>query len=287
MINLPQTSSIAARVTDQAFAEIPLLGGTRRLLTTTDYSGRSAISPRAWITQSDDTLQKLQDWCNCPLFNLGERFKDLRQATAVLGAQPVAQLALLAGFRTLFLPNLRFESYAREQLWRRSIAVGAVASLIARTCQRADPDSVFLAGSLIDVGLLASEKSQTDAFQYVVKSIQPDEDTLVTEQRLLGWDHATLGAGLLERWGAPEKVCEIVRYHHSPLDSEFCGDREQLHCVCLADYLCSRCGWTSLGLHNVPQPSDAMFRTLGIDADCLMILWQALYETLEQTRAMV
>jgi hypothetical protein len=48
----------------------------------------------------------------------------------------------------------------------------------------------------------------------------------------------------------------------------------------MANYLCSRAGCASLGVHNVAPPPDDVFAQLSIDAGVLRLLWSALPERL-------
>jgi HD-like signal output (HDOD) protein len=115
----------------------------------------------------------------------------------------------------------------------------------------------------------------------VVSQIDELSPTHEVEDDLLGWNHAQLGAAVLEQWGLPEEVQMAARYHHSP-DQAIKGPyAETVGCVAIANYLCSRSGWASAGSHNVAAPSKKVFSSLGIDAGLLTVLWQQLYPALD------
>ncbi|QEG42352.1 HDOD domain-containing protein [Roseimaritima ulvae] len=251
----------------------------------------SPRAQRSWLQRWLQTEPKLGErvirWSNSPLFNLSRQFSQLQQVLAVLGEQQTMRLALLASIRTRFLPNLRIQSYAREQLWRHSVAVGAVSGLVARVCNVPDHQTAFVAGALHDVGLLASERADPNAFANLLGELDALTDTAATERHRYGWDHQVLGAQLLRRWGFQQSICDVARFHHQAHRGAEAEDEQLLYCVVVADYLCSRCGWTELGLHNIAQPADSVFNKLGIDHACLTILWKQLYATLEHTRPFI
>jgi hypothetical protein len=56
-----------------------------------------------------------------------------------------------------------------------------------------------------------------------------------------------------------------------------------VHVVAVANYLCSRAGWTSLGVHNVPLPPDASYQTLGLDEVALAVIWDELRPVLDSS----
>jgi HD-like signal output (HDOD) protein len=60
------------------------------------------------------------------------------------------------------------------------------------------------------------------------------------ERRVLGIDHAEVGAVLLESWGLPADIVEAVRYHHRPDDFE--GDPLGVDLVHIADILSMESG---------------------------------------------
>jgi hypothetical protein len=56
--------------------------------------------------------------------------------------------------------------------------------------------------------------------------------------------------------------------------------------VSVANYLCSRAGHTSLGIHNVAVPADEVYRNLGLDQVTLAIIWEELDKTLDKAMAL-
>jgi putative nucleotidyltransferase with HDIG domain len=192
----------------------------------------------------------------------------------------LARLAVLAFVRGLFLPNLQIDLYQRELLWNHSIAVGAVASMISRTCGAEDPSLVFVAGTLHDIGMCASERLDPDSFAAVIAEVDELSPVHEIEQDRLGWDHTALGAAVLQQWGMPEEVQAAARWHHDPelaIDGPYA---QTVCCVGVANYLCSRSGWAAVGRPNLAPPSPQVFELLGIDAGLLAVRWQQLYPAL-------
>ncbi|SRR6056297_1126463 len=272
---------------EKARWELALPGGARRLIASGASSHRNAGALRLWLASDPDLAQRLIRWANSPLFNLARPLSRIDEVLAVLGRGKATGLAILGGIRDLFVPNLRIGTYTREQLWRHSMAVAAVSSMIARTCDACDDETAFMAGALHDIGILASEKVALGRFAALVDRVDSLTDTPVAEHQLGDWDHQLLGAEILCQWSFPDAICDVARYHHCPHRLKDVANQKLLCCVVVADFLCSRCGWTELGVHNVAPPPDAVFHSLGIDAQCLTILWQQLYVTLEHTRKFI
>ncbi len=228
--------------------------------------------------------QRLLRWINSPLFNLDQELATLEQAAAMLGPQGLARLATLASVRALYHPDQQLHSYSRQQLWHHSVAVGAVASLLARISGSCSPHTALLAGMVHDIGLLAADRIAELDFAQLLGRLDPLTETWQAERELFGCDHQHLGAALLTAWGFPAPLIEVARHHHEPHQLEEGKGTGLVCCVAVADYLCTRCGWTALGVRNVPPPANHVFRRLGIDRHTLTVLWQRLYPTLEAVR---
>lgn len=276
----PPLSRLSLRI-EQAKWELDLPAESRELLVQGALNSPQPAALSAWVAANPACGRRLLRWCNTSLYNLARPFASLSEACGVLDPREVARLAILASVRELFLPDLQIDQYRRETLWSHSIAVAAVASLIARTTGRGDPGIAFLAGALHDIGLCASERLAPQEFAAVIALVDELSPANDVEQELLGWDHAELGEAILNQWGMPESVTVAARHHHQP-DLVLVGpEGATVSCVAVANYLCSRAGWSATGRHYLPPPSDRVFAFLGIDATLLTVLWQQLDVTLE------
>jgi putative nucleotidyltransferase with HDIG domain len=260
---------------------MPLPDQVRRLIASGDFVVCEHDALKSWLASDPDLAVRLLRWCNTPLFNLSTPYNSVEDAAKIMKGQQIAQLAVLACVRNFFIPEKEIDIYSRERLWGHSMAVAAVGSLIARTCSVANPDLVFMAGALHDIGMLASERIDQASFQEVLLETDELSPSYEVEQDFLGWDHTQLGEALLQHWGMPEAICMSARYHHA---AETCLEHPHskvVSCVAIANHLCSRVGWSSVGKHAVASPPPTVFADLGIDSDLLTVLWQRLYSSLE------
>lgn len=269
------SSRLGLRV-DQARWEFGLPDGARRLIASKGFEGRDNDSLVSWLSTDKPTAARLLRWCNTPLYNLSQPYQSLAEAAQLMENKDLARLALLAYVRDLFLPELEIDIYQRSTLWTHSIAVGAVAALISRTCGGHDPSMAFVAGALHDIGLCASERLDPESFEQVVSQTDELSATHEVEKDVLGWDHQQLGAAVLKQWGLPEAVQQTALHHHSAERALGGPHAETVTCVAVANYLCSRSGWSATGFHNLAAPANQVFQLLGIDSGLLTLLWQQL-----------
>ena len=268
-------SSLRLRI-EQAKQDFTLPDGAMGVIASGEFDGQSNDQLVEWLAADAELCQRLLRWCNTPLYNLARPFTSLEEACRVMEARDLARLAVLACVRGHFLPDVGIDQYGREALWNHSIAVGAVASMISRTSGCGDPSSVFVAGTLHDIGLCASERLAPESFAAVIALVDELSPINEVERELLGWDHTELGEAVLNQWGLPESMAMVARYHHEAEQALSGPHGAAVACVSVANYLCSRAGWTAAGRHYLPPPSQREFAYLGIDAALLTVLWQQL-----------
>lgn len=281
MSSSPATSSRLGLRIEQARWDLALPDGARRLIASGDFDGRTNETLVRWLASDRELARRLLRWCNTPLYNLSEPYHSLDDAAKVMDGSDLARLAVLAFVRGMFRPNVQIDVYQREALWNHSIAVGAVAAMISRTCGCGDPSLVFVAGTLHDIGLYASERLDPETFATVVSQIDALSPIHEVERDVQGWDHTQLGEAMLKQWGLPEEVQQAARYHHSPHRAIGGPHGQSVACVAIANFLCSRAGWASAGNFPLPLPDNRVFAHLGIDSGLLTVLWQQLYPALD------
>jgi HD-like signal output (HDOD) protein len=98
------------------------------------------------------------------------------------------------------------------------------------------------------------------------------------EQKVLGIDHAEVGARLLEHWNLPEHLVDVVRWHHRPED--FPGDEPRAaNVVHVANVLCLMAG-VGAGLDALSyKPSRQAMDELGLE---MMLLDDIVYDILQE-----
>ncbi|MFK5949963.1 MAG: HDOD domain-containing protein [Methylococcales bacterium] len=122
------------------------------------------------------------------------------------------------------------------EFWQHSIRCGITAKLLAKLVSESDPELLFLTGLLHDLGQLIIYKNEPELSATIAwQVINENQERYQIEQALLGFDHATIGALLLENWGVPKQVSEIIKFHHQPTDSSIYNKQAKL--VGLADQL--------------------------------------------------
>ncbi len=102
-----------------------------------------------------------------------------------------------------------------DQFWLHSLRCGIFARLLASHAGGYNPEILFLAGILHDLGILVMY--QQDAALAGAITRQAEEHHQLRDQaerEVLGFDHAEVGALLIEAWGLAPELAELSRCHH-------------------------------------------------------------------------
>jgi putative nucleotidyltransferase with HDIG domain len=239
------------------------------------------------IVQADPSLvAQILRRVNSPYYQLDAHVQDLTVAARLLGLDELSNIAFLIHLSRMFAPPVAFGTFSMSGLWSHSVAVAAVAQLIARVCGCARPAEAFLAGLLHDIGLLLCCRQMRRRFMQVVERLEGTVTTPATERRIYAFDHGQLGAHVAQAWELPASIVDAIAHHHDV--TAYLGLHETMVCVvAVANHLCSRSGWSSLGLHNVPLPPDDVYHILKLDQVVLGIIWDEISHTLDRANSLL
>jgi putative nucleotidyltransferase with HDIG domain len=238
------------------------------------------------VIQSDPVLvAKILRRLNSSYYALSNKVVDVRTAVSLLGFREIRNLALTVFIAKMYEHPQEHGKYRRENLWSHSVAVAAAARLVSRVCGKASAEEAYIGGLLHDLGLILLDQTLPKHFHQVIDEIDSGTPTCIVENRVLTFDHASLGGYVASRWNLPQQVADAIAFHHAPGRYEG-AHGDLVNVVSVANYLCSRAGWTSLGVHNVPAPPDEVYSQLGLDQVSLAIIWDELETTLEKANSL-
>ena len=264
-------------------ASLPSAG--QRVLALTENEGASHEDLRDAIQGDPVLVARILRRLNSSYFGLSHKIADVRTAVNLLGVREIRNLAITVFMSKMFEEDGSHGNYRREALWSHCVAVGVCARLISRVVGRGTPEESYVAGLLHDIGLILLDQTLRRHFVRVLDGISTFVPTCTVESQVFSFDHATLGGYVAQRWNFPQQIVDAITYHHAPLS--YTGPHKELtYIVAIANYLCSRAGKTSLGVHNVAPPPDEAYSGLGLDHVSLTIICSELEATLDKAEAL-
>jgi len=175
---------------------------------------RASAKDLVELMQRDQALAgRVLRLANSGFFACSREVSTLSRAVMLLGFSTVKNLAL--GIKIWETLSQR-GGPGMAALWEHSALVGAAARLIAQRTRAADPEEVFTAGLLHDIGRVILRIRFAAVYDRVA-GIDGDTPLVVREREAFGVDHAQAGGWLGEAWSLPPSIVEAARTHHDEL----------------------------------------------------------------------
>jgi len=149
----------------------------------------------------------------------GKGVASMEEAVMRLGAAQVTNAALsLTVGRLVVMPRTGY-CPDPEALWRHSVGCALACRYLRGICigVQSDPDLVFTAGLLHDIGKIVINNASVEAVEVIAEIMHEEElNASDAELAVFGADHAEIGGQVLERWNLPAELATAVRFHHAP-----------------------------------------------------------------------
>lgn len=217
---------------------------------------------------------------NSAMYACSRRIKTLSEAIVMLGFNSIRSLVVTSAARNLYSTGNARMGLKERLLWEHSIGAAFACRLFAERKSPALREEAFLAGLMHDIGKLVLNLQVPERFEEVVQIVyNENREFHETEQELMGFDHARVGALLVNKWKLSPLLEEVIGLHHD--DTAITADRPLLLHLDLANRLCQKLG---IGFQETPDldlcSCDAN-RHLGFTEADVADVAQKLQQTLE------
>ncbi len=154
---------------------------------------------------------------NSSRYGLRTSVKSLNQAVALLGQRTVRLLAMTFSIMDTFTTGPAKSLY--NDFWRGALTMASGTSRIGQYAGSSDRHEFYTAGLLADVGTLVMAQAEGERYLALYRAHGGAKLT-DAERSVYGFDHATVGARLLEEWQFPQQTLEAIRRHHDDTVTE-------------------------------------------------------------------
>jgi putative nucleotidyltransferase with HDIG domain len=186
-------------------------------------------------------MAKVLRLANSPYYSSRGDLADINRCVAVLGYRTVRQVAICITVATSLISSVEKAGGQLDyrELWRHSVVTGAIAKHLARMIGYPDPEEVFTAGLLHDMGKFVLEVYAPQIYAKLIADRHRRGCSLSDlERETFGFDHAELGAAFAESWRFPPLLVRSFADHHSTVVGRARARHEQVAAVvALSDYL--------------------------------------------------
>ncbi|MBC8287910.1 MAG: HDOD domain-containing protein [Nitrospinae bacterium] len=203
---------------------------------------------------------------NTPIYGYPEQISSLQQAAGLLGPGAIKNIIL----RTPIIE--RFSDNSSEalpvdylQLWIHSGVTAAVSGGLGRFIGGMESDVSFTSGLIHDAGIIALTVYFPTAFAKVQDFMDKNQvDLIEAEKQTLGFSHLEVAGELIEAWGLPPQLSQVIRHYAAPTKNN--AHWEITAVVALAKSLACEWGFPS-GLKGFAETKqENLLDLLGISA---------------------
>ena len=170
----------------------------------------AGIDEFAAVLGRDPALSaKLLKLSNSSLFSLNSDVATLPAATMVLGLKTVQLMSLSFSLASSLPHEGATGSFDFGEYWQRSLIAAVAGRAYCNLFNFSLSDEAFLCGLLSNLGQLVMVQTLPDEYEEVLQA-SPGWPTAELEQRLLGFDSATIGGALLRSWELPPVIGDVI-----------------------------------------------------------------------------
>jgi putative nucleotidyltransferase with HDIG domain len=172
------------------------------------------------IRRDPSLTARLLRLVNSVYYGLTSPVNSIEEAVFYLGVRQIRQLAVVTPVIEDFHRLAGNTLFPWREFWQHCIATAILTREFTNPIIRGEDESDYVAGLVHDVGKIVLASGFPEHFRAIyLDGALEDGDLLEREQRILGIDHAELGAIYLSQHNLPEMLVEVARHHHCPENS--------------------------------------------------------------------
>ncbi len=206
----------------------------------------------------------------------------VQQAVARMGMNALNNIAMSTSVFSAFGKG-EAEAFDRQEFWRHAISVGIGACVIAdraagNLSRKHPKDGLRLAGLLHDIGKIVLDQYFHEEFMAALTDARENACPLIeAETKVLGTDHAHVGAWLGVKWKLADELNQVVRWHHDP-QAGGSGHQEVSALIHVANYICNQQKIGDGGDTAAPKFIQALWKYLGLSVADISDIVDAIVE---------
>jgi len=228
----------------------------KRILVIIEKPDISLTKIGKFISSDPALTTKILKMVNSVIYGFPGRISSVSHATVLLGLNVI---------KGLLIGTSVFELMQKSMLglWEHSLNCAITARLIAQRKGLKDPDDVYAAGLLHDIGKVILILQFPSEYEKVMNVTGVEDITILeAEKNYFVETHAGVGSWLAEKWHFPLNLVESIKYHHKPHLSKNAPFETAI--VHLSDILVRAMGLGFAGDPFVPALNPAAFESLDL-----------------------
>ncbi len=152
---------------------------------------------------------------NSAFYGLRRKISNISEAVVYLGMNEVKRICLSSTvFEKMIRPG-RKRNFDRFYFWKHCLFVANMSRCIAREIGYENPEEAYMTGLLHDYGKIIFDQQALVNYGDFLRTANICSEQLIDQERdIIGMGHDDIGAYYSVRWGLPESLSLVVKYHH-------------------------------------------------------------------------
>ena len=169
-------------------------------------------------------------------------FLGLNRIRELISATPIIEEIMVLGKNS--------QSFPWTDYWRHSIGTAIMTrEILSLTEQQFEDEADYVAGLLHNLGKLILAITFPVLFEEIYqKKHEKTGDSLLMEKKIVGWDHAKIGAYYLWNHHISNEIVEAIHWHNEPSRSE--NHHHLASAIQVADFITHEIGVMGLDRHS-------------------------------------
>lgn len=219
------------------------------------------------VGQDPSFTVRLLRVANSSFYGFSSKIDTVPKAVAIIGTSQIRSLALATSVASSFdgLPNTLV---SMENFWKHSLYCALAARIMAKQARKCDPDAVFTAALLHDIGeLVIFNRMPQQAKEALLLVLDSGDELPVhqAERQIMGFDHSQVGGELARQWELPPMLEECIEFHHDiPAAQRFPREAALVH---IANILALMAEVRTLDSDDVSPIDPRAWEMIGLNAD--------------------
>jgi HD-like signal output (HDOD) protein len=236
------------------------------------------------ITTDQALASKVLKLVNSAFYGFPGKISTITHAVVILGFATIKNIVLTASiFKALKRNEKGLTGFNLEEFWLHSIACGAAAKSLSRSCGFVNADEAFIAGLIHDLGKIVFCQYLPKEFHRILQVTEKKKILIYdSEKELFGVTHQEVGGILAKKWNLPSSLQHAIEFHHEPLKTR---DHYLLtalvHC---ADILVRAMDFGNSGDNKIPLMSEQVWKTMKLSSRNLPAILADISEEFEKAR---
>ena len=262
--------SAEARLKIESVKDLPTLPSVAgKIVSMVNSPNTNAADIGKMIEQDQALTSKVLKIVNSAFYGFPGQIKSIQHAVVILGFNKVKSIIMAAAVFNL-TTDVESDQLDIQGFWVHCLGTAIAAKVAAKYVDDSvSPDDAFVGGLVHDMGKLILSLGLNEEYGPVMLHVKENEKVLIkdVEQEILGFDHATVGYWIGQKWSLPASLLNIMRFHHDPLQAR--EGRELISTVYLGDAIARAIGLGNPGDDYMAEISPAVLQMFEIDLDTI------------------